>query len=160
MPSALPIPAAGYSTLLSIPLFLIGFRILLGRDTLWLPERLRRRPFDPKSFSRKLVSGMLRLIRDFARAQLALDPDLQRDAELAHARHFTAELERRARARRWDVRTDADALRANPTAAGQTLLKREADLPALDRTRIAELHKSPSGDPAIVYVTVTKCVDK
>ncbi|MGI9425259.1 MAG: exopolysaccharide biosynthesis protein [Hyphomicrobiaceae bacterium] len=63
LPSALPVPAAGYSTLLSIPLFLIGFRILLGRDTLWLPDRLRRRPFDPKSFSRKLVGGMLRLIR-------------------------------------------------------------------------------------------------
>ena len=63
LPSALPIPAAGYSTLLSIPLFLIGFRILLGRETLWLPDRLRQRRFDPKSFSRKLVDGMLRLIR-------------------------------------------------------------------------------------------------
>ncbi len=63
LPSALPIPAAGYSTILSIPLFLIGFRLLAGYDTIWLPDRLRQRAFDSKSFSRKLVAGMLRLIR-------------------------------------------------------------------------------------------------
>ena len=63
LPSALPIPAAGYSTILSIPLFLIGFRLLAGYDTMWLPAGLRRRTFDPKSFSRKLVGGMLRLIK-------------------------------------------------------------------------------------------------
>ena len=63
LPSALPIPAAGYSTVLSIPLFLIGYRLLMGHDTIWLPERLRQRTFDPKSFSRKLVGGMLRLIK-------------------------------------------------------------------------------------------------
>ncbi|MEM7748488.1 MAG: exopolysaccharide biosynthesis protein [Pseudomonadota bacterium] len=63
LPSALPIPAAGYSTILSIPLFLIGYRLLAGYDTIWLPAKLRQRPFDPKSFSRKLVGGMLRLIK-------------------------------------------------------------------------------------------------
>ncbi|MGI9524004.1 MAG: exopolysaccharide biosynthesis protein [Hyphomicrobiaceae bacterium] len=62
LPSALPIPAAGYSTLLSIPLFLIGFRLLLGHQTLWLPSRWRERRFDPQTFSRKLVDGMLRLV--------------------------------------------------------------------------------------------------
>ena len=63
LPSALPIPAAGYSTILSIPLFLIGYRLLAGYDTIWLPAKLRQRPFDPKSFSSKLVGGMLRLIK-------------------------------------------------------------------------------------------------
>lgn len=62
LPSALPIPAAGYSTILSIPLFVIGFRLALGYDTLWLPHNLRERSFHPEKFSRKLIDGMLRLI--------------------------------------------------------------------------------------------------
>ncbi len=74
LPSALPLPAAGYSTILSVPLFFIGFRLLAGYDTLWLPDRLRARKFDPKSISRRLLSGMLKLIRTveyFARPRLA-----------------------------------------------------------------------------------------
>ena len=65
LPSALPIPAAGYSTILSIPLFLIGYRLLAGYDTIWLPAKLRERTFDPKSFSRKLVGAMHRMISFF-----------------------------------------------------------------------------------------------
>ncbi len=63
LPSALPVPAAGYSTLLSIPLFIIGFRLLLGYNTLWMPTGLRDKTFRPEQFSRKLVSSMLRLIQ-------------------------------------------------------------------------------------------------
>jgi hypothetical protein len=63
LPSALPLPAAGYSTVLSIPLFIIGIRMLCGYDTLWLPARLRHKTFSPEPFSRKLVRGMLRLIQ-------------------------------------------------------------------------------------------------
>ena len=63
LPSALPIPATGYSTVLSVPLFIIGIRMLCGYDSLWLPERLRHKAFRPEAFSRKLVHGMLRLIQ-------------------------------------------------------------------------------------------------
>ena len=63
LPSALPIPAAGYSTVLSVPLFFIGFRLLAGYDTLWLPKSMRARQFDPGSFSRRLLGGMLKMIR-------------------------------------------------------------------------------------------------
>jgi hypothetical protein len=63
LPSALPLPAAGYSTVLSIPLFIIGIRMLCGYDSLWLPPRLRAKIFRPEAFSRKLVSGMQRLVR-------------------------------------------------------------------------------------------------
>jgi hypothetical protein len=63
LPSALPLPAAGYSTVLSIPLFIIGIRMLCGYDSLWLPARLRDKTFSPEAFSRKLVRGMLRLIQ-------------------------------------------------------------------------------------------------
>jgi hypothetical protein len=63
LPSALPIPAAGYSTVLSIPLFIIGFRLLLGYNTLWMPAAWRGKAFRPEQFSRKMIDGMLRLIQ-------------------------------------------------------------------------------------------------
>ncbi len=63
LPSALPVPAAGYSTVLSIPLFIIGFRLLCGYNTLWMPNAWRDKLFRPEQFSRKLIDGMLRLIQ-------------------------------------------------------------------------------------------------
>lgn len=63
IPAALPLPAAGYSTLLSIPLLIIGLRLLAGYDTLWLPARLRRRPFNTARFNRRVVDAMLRLVQ-------------------------------------------------------------------------------------------------
>lgn len=62
VPAALPLPAAGYSTLLSLPLLLIGLRLLAGYDTLWLPARLRRRPFNTARFNHRVVDAMLRLV--------------------------------------------------------------------------------------------------
>ena len=63
VPAALPVPAAGYSTLLSIPLLVIGLRLLAGHDTIWLPARIRRRPFDTARLNQRVVRGMLRLVR-------------------------------------------------------------------------------------------------
>ena len=63
VPAALPVPAAGYSTLLSIPLLVIGLRLLAGHDTIWLPARIRRRPFDTARFNRRVVNAMLRLVQ-------------------------------------------------------------------------------------------------
>ena len=63
IPAALPIPAAGYSTLLSVPLLIIGLRLLAGYDNLWLPVRLRQRPFNTARFNRRLVDAMLRLVQ-------------------------------------------------------------------------------------------------
>jgi hypothetical protein len=63
LPSALPLPAAGYSTVLSIPLFIIGFRLLCGYRTLWMPSNWRNKPFRPERFSRKMIDRMLRLIQ-------------------------------------------------------------------------------------------------
>lgn len=61
IPAALPVPAAGYSTLLSIPLFLIGLRLLTAKDTVWLPQSVREKNFNPKSFQ-KLLKPMNRLV--------------------------------------------------------------------------------------------------
>ncbi len=63
VPAALPLPAAGYSTLLSVPLLIIGLRLLAGYDNLWLPARLRRRPFNTARFNRRVVDAMLRLVQ-------------------------------------------------------------------------------------------------
>lgn len=63
VPAALPLPAAGYSTLLSIPLLIIGLRLLAGYDSLWLPARLRQKPFNTARFNRRLVDAMLRLVQ-------------------------------------------------------------------------------------------------
>ncbi len=63
VPAALPLPAAGYSTLLSVPLLIIGLRLLAGYDNLWLPARLRQRPFNTAGFNRRVVDAMLRLVQ-------------------------------------------------------------------------------------------------
>ena len=74
LPSALPVPAPGYSTILSIPLLLIGLRLLSGFDTLWLPQKIRQTPLDPEKFS-SLVQHALKavlFIERFSRARLSL----------------------------------------------------------------------------------------
>lgn len=52
LPAALPIPAAGYSTILSIPLFAIGVAIFCGTDRVLLPERVRKFEFNPSKVRR------------------------------------------------------------------------------------------------------------
>lgn len=64
IPSALPIPAAGYSTILSLPLFLIGFRILMGHKTAWMPEVISRKKINRASFA-KVIDKMLKLVSFF-----------------------------------------------------------------------------------------------
>jgi hypothetical protein len=73
IPSALPIPAAGYSTILSAPLLLIGMSFLLGKDSVWLPDKVKQREFRPADF-RKLKKWMLnisRFIEKFSQPRLA-----------------------------------------------------------------------------------------
>lgn len=42
LPSALPVPAVGYSTPFGLILILLGLQMLSGRHTPWLPEKARR----------------------------------------------------------------------------------------------------------------------
>ena len=41
LPSALPIPAPGYSTPFGIAIAIIGIQMLGGRHTVWLPKKIR-----------------------------------------------------------------------------------------------------------------------
>jgi hypothetical protein len=43
LPMVLPIPAPGISVVFGVPLMLISAQLLVGRQTLWLPERFARR---------------------------------------------------------------------------------------------------------------------
>jgi len=62
LPSALPIPAAGYSTVLSLPLFAIGSAIILGAEKVALPARVRALTYNPSKLQRP-VRILLKLVR-------------------------------------------------------------------------------------------------
>jgi hypothetical protein len=72
IPSALPIPAAGYSTLLSLPLLAIGASFLMGRETIWFPEKIRLKEFDPGSFksAKKWMMKIARIVELFSKPRL------------------------------------------------------------------------------------------
>lgn len=55
LPSALPIPAPGYSTPFGIVMFLLAVQLITGSEQPWLPEKFRRRGFE-----RKTVQGFIR----------------------------------------------------------------------------------------------------
>lgn len=53
IPSALPVPAAGYSTPFGIVILILGLQMLVGRRTPWFPQKLR-----DKRFTREKLEGM------------------------------------------------------------------------------------------------------
>lgn len=57
LPSALPIPATGISTPLGFAMTLIGFQMILGRRSLWLPERVLKIKIGKKLLT-KMVAGL------------------------------------------------------------------------------------------------------
>lgn len=55
LPSALPIPAPGYSVPFGIVMFLLAVQMIGGSEQPWLPEKFRKKGFD-----RAQVQGLLR----------------------------------------------------------------------------------------------------
>ena len=55
LPSALPIPAPGYSTPFGIVMFLLAIQLIAGSEQPWLPESFRKRGFE-----RSAVQGFIR----------------------------------------------------------------------------------------------------
>lgn len=69
LPSALPVPAPGYSTPFGIVIALIALQMLLGRQTVWLPARLQEIRIKP-ALAKKMIgaaSGFLRKIEHLIR---------------------------------------------------------------------------------------------
>lgn len=64
LPSALPVPAPGYSTPFGIVIALIALQLLVGRRRIWLPKRLEAIRIRPKLADRMLgtAAGFLRRI--------------------------------------------------------------------------------------------------
>lgn len=55
LPSALPIPAPGYSVPFGVVMFLLAVQLIAGSEQPWLPEKFRKRGFE-----RKAVQGVIR----------------------------------------------------------------------------------------------------
>ena len=60
LPSALPIPAPGYSTPFGIAISLVALQIFAGRKTVWLPKQLHL-----IQFGQKLTNKMLTVATNF-----------------------------------------------------------------------------------------------
>ena len=62
LPSALPVPAPGYSTPFGIVIALIAMQMLTGRQNVWLPERLQRIRIRP-SLAKKMIGAATKFLR-------------------------------------------------------------------------------------------------
>ncbi|MGB0259313.1 MAG: exopolysaccharide biosynthesis protein [Coraliomargarita sp.] len=62
LPSALPVPAPGYSTPFGIAIAIIALQMLVGRHTVWLPERIKRVRITPKIAS-KMIGAASKFLR-------------------------------------------------------------------------------------------------
>lgn len=54
LPSALPVPAPGYSTPFGIVIALVALQMIVGRQTLWIPEKLGNVRIQPKLANKML----------------------------------------------------------------------------------------------------------
>ncbi|MEL7355008.1 MAG: exopolysaccharide biosynthesis protein [Cyanobacteria bacterium J06560_6] len=54
LPSALPIPAPGYSTPFGIVMFLLAVQLIIGREQPWMPDKFRK-----KGFERQKIQGLI-----------------------------------------------------------------------------------------------------
>jgi hypothetical protein len=72
LPSALPIPAPGYSVPFGILLFLLAVQLIAGATTPWFPQRFRQQSLDLKQVQGVLKAGLpwLRRIEALSRPRL------------------------------------------------------------------------------------------
>jgi len=69
LPSALPVPAPGYSTPFGIVVALVALQMMVGRQNLWIPEKLGNVRIQPKLANRMLgaAAKFLKKIERFIR---------------------------------------------------------------------------------------------
>jgi hypothetical protein len=66
LPSALPVPAPGYSTPFGIAIGLIAMQMILGRQSIWLPERSKRVRIKP-SLAKTMLGAAAKFLRKIER---------------------------------------------------------------------------------------------
>ncbi|MDM9379884.1 exopolysaccharide biosynthesis protein [Chlorogloeopsis sp. ULAP01] len=73
LPSALPVPAPGYSVPFGILIFLLAIQLIVGSKTPWLPQRMLNHPIKLETVQKVLKGGIpwLRRIEAIARPRLA-----------------------------------------------------------------------------------------
>ncbi len=62
LPSALPVPAAGYSTPFGIAIVGLAAQMVMGRSTPWLPEKVLSRKLSP-GFSKKMLGAAIAFLK-------------------------------------------------------------------------------------------------
>ncbi|MFQ4146611.1 exopolysaccharide biosynthesis protein [Chlorogloeopsis sp. ULAP02] len=72
LPSALPVPAPGYSVPFGILIFLLAIQLIVGSKTPWLPQRMLNHPIKLETVQKVLKAGIpwLRRIEAIARPRL------------------------------------------------------------------------------------------
>ncbi|MBV8938248.1 MAG: exopolysaccharide biosynthesis protein [Alphaproteobacteria bacterium] len=63
LPATIPIPGFGGSLITSLPIALMGLRMVLGKTPIWLPDRLAYRQFSPASMALRIERYMPILYR-------------------------------------------------------------------------------------------------
>jgi hypothetical protein len=73
LPSALPVPAPGYSVPFGILIFLLAIQLIVGSKTPWLPQKMLNHPIKLETVQKVLKAGIpwLRRIEAIARPRLA-----------------------------------------------------------------------------------------
>lgn len=73
LPSALPIPAPGYSVPFGIVIFLLAVQLIAGRMRPWFPERLQRQSLSLQQVQGVLKAGLpwLRRVEAFSRPRMS-----------------------------------------------------------------------------------------
>ncbi len=72
LPSALPVPAPGYSVPFGILIFLLAMQLLVGSKSPWLPQRMMNHPIKLETVQKFLKAGLpwLRRIEALARPRM------------------------------------------------------------------------------------------
>ena len=54
LPHTIPLPELGLSTFTALPVLFLSYQIIIGRQTIWLPEKIAKKNFSQKQMKRML----------------------------------------------------------------------------------------------------------
>ena len=73
IPAAVPLPAAGYSTILAIPLYVMAFRLIAGFRTVWLPTFVSKKTIKTSTLKAAVekIIGVVKFLEKFSKPRLS-----------------------------------------------------------------------------------------
>ncbi|NOY84528.1 MAG: exopolysaccharide biosynthesis protein [Nitrospirae bacterium] len=63
LPAALPLPGLGINMIIAFPMLLLTFQQIMGRQTIWLPEKIKRRNISSNVLKKMIKVAMPWMIR-------------------------------------------------------------------------------------------------